>query len=166
MTDLANQHRTLESHSSCPPNLIYIKPWFAIIIHSENMLVIQSNCISKRILGTIGSVVIMWQLASGTTPIERHCLFIKSKFIRNVCLSCGILVEQAACNPRFYGTLLHCLYMFNITEKYLLILLLFIFERNLLCTCVICNFLFHLYIFIIFTTYIFIVSTIHNILLF
>ena len=65
-----------------------VKPWFASIIHSRNMLVIQSACISKWILSAIGSVVIMWHSVSHTTRITRHHLFIKLKFIRNVCLSC------------------------------------------------------------------------------
>ena len=37
-----------------------VKPWFASIIHSRNMLVIQSTCISKQISRPIGSVVIMF----------------------------------------------------------------------------------------------------------
>ena len=36
-----------------------VKPWFANLIHSRNMLVIQSTCISKRIARTTDSVVIM-----------------------------------------------------------------------------------------------------------
>ena len=42
----------------------------------------------------IGSVVITWRLASHTTCIKRHPSFIKLKFIRNVCLSCGTLAEK------------------------------------------------------------------------
>ena len=50
----------------------------------------------------IGSVVIIRHLASHTTWIARHRSFIKLKFIRNVCSSCGTLTEQVTCNPRFY----------------------------------------------------------------
>ena len=70
------------------------KPWFVSIISSGTLLVIQSTCISKQISRTIGSVVIMWHLASCTTHIARHCSFIKLKFIRNVCSSCGTLEER------------------------------------------------------------------------
>ena len=37
-----------------------------------------------------------------TTRIARHRLFIKLKFIRNVCLSCRTLTEQVTHNPKFY----------------------------------------------------------------
>ena len=80
------------------------------IIHSKNMLVIQSTCISKEISRTIGSVVIMWHSTSRTTRITRHHSFSKFKFIRNVCSSCGTLTEQVTPNPRFYWNLgLWCL---------------------------------------------------------
>ena len=59
---------------------------------------------------TIGSVVIMCHSASHT-PVATGHSFIKLKFIRNVCPSCGILTEQVTCNPRFYSipnnTILH-----------------------------------------------------------
>ena len=50
---------------------------------------------------TIGSVVIMWHLASGTTRIARHHSFIKLKFTRNVCPSCRTLTEQFLTIPGF-----------------------------------------------------------------
>ena len=53
----------------------------------------------------IGLIVIMWHLASCTTHITRHHLFIKLKFIRNVCSFCGTLAEQDAHNPIGYGWL-------------------------------------------------------------
>ena len=77
------------------------KPWFASIICSGNMFVIQSTCTSKRISRTIGSVVIMWHSASRTTCIARHRSFIKLKFIRNVCLSLDAWVAQSMKHPTF-----------------------------------------------------------------
>ena len=44
----------------------------------------------------------MWHSASGTTPIARHGSFIESKFLRNVCSSCGTPPEQVIPNPRSY----------------------------------------------------------------
>ena len=82
---------------------ITVKPWFVSITHSGNIFVIQSTRISKRISGTIGSVVIMPCLASHTTSIARHWSFIKLKFIRKVCSSCRTLAEQVTRNPRFYA---------------------------------------------------------------
>ena len=61
---------------------------------------------SERERRTIGSVVIFWCSVSHTTRISRHCSFIKLKFIRNICSSCGTLTEQVTHNPRFYCTLL------------------------------------------------------------
>ena len=34
----------------------------------------------------------------------KTCLFIKLKFIRNVCSSCRTVAEQVICDPRFYCT--------------------------------------------------------------
>ena len=78
-----------------------VKPWFAGLIHSGTMLVIESTCISKWISRTIGSVV-MWHSASRTTHIARQCSFIKLKFIRKVCSPWGTLTDQVTCNPRFH----------------------------------------------------------------
>ena len=78
-----------------------IKPWFASIIHSRNMLGIQSTCISKQISRTIGSVVIMWCSATCTDCIVRHCSFIKVKCITDLCLSCRIFAEQVTHSQGF-----------------------------------------------------------------
>ena len=57
---------------------------------------------SKRERRTIGSIVVMWHLVSHTILIVIHHSFIKLKFIRNVCSSCGTLAEQVTRNARFY----------------------------------------------------------------
>ena len=78
--------------SSFQFNPLYtVKPWFASIIHSGNMLGIQSTHISTWISGTIVSVVNMW---CSTSCIARHFLFIKLKLIGNICLSWGTLTER------------------------------------------------------------------------
>ena len=64
----------------------------------------QPQSRSERERKNIGSVVIMWHSASHTARIARGCLFIKLKFIRNFCSSCGTLIKQVTRNPRFYGT--------------------------------------------------------------
>ena len=71
---------------------------------------------------TIGSVVIMWGLASRTTRIARHCSFIKLKFTRNVPSSCGTPAEQVPCNPRLY-------YIWKILKEFSFILKSIHFER-------------------------------------
>ena len=81
-----------------------VKPWFASTNCSGNTLVIQSPCISKWISRTIGSVMITWHLGSHTTPTARRRLFIKLKFIKNICSPWGTLTEQVARNPKFYCT--------------------------------------------------------------
>ena len=86
---------------------LHLKCWFVSIIRSGNMLTIQRICISKPISRCRGSVGIMWCSASHTPHTARHHSFIKLKFIRNVCLSCGTLVEQVTRNPRFY-----CIFFF------------------------------------------------------
>ena len=80
---------------------------FVSIMRSGNALVIQSTCISMRISGTIGSVVIMWHPVSCTTRIARPHSVIKLKFIRNVCASCATLAELVTCDPRLYWILNH-----------------------------------------------------------
>ena len=89
-------------------NLIYlcwktntVRPWFASLTCSGNMLVIQSTRISKRISRTTGSVVITWHSGTRTTRIARRRSFIKLKFIRNVCWSHGTLTEQVPRNQSF-----------------------------------------------------------------
>ena len=100
-----------------------VKLWFVSMINSRNMVVIQSTCISKQIQRTIGSAVIMWLSMAQTARVARYHSFIKLKFIRNVCLSCGTFAEQLICNPNFYYIcvctqtrlhlrLLSCLYIY------------------------------------------------------
>ena len=48
----------------------------------------------ERETRTIGSIVIMWHSESGTAHIIRHHLFIKLKFITNVCSSCRTLQNK------------------------------------------------------------------------
>ena len=111
---------------------IAVKPWFVSIICSWNMLVIQSTCISKQISRTIDSVVIMRCLSSCATRVARHHSFIKSEFIKNVCLSCRILTEQITLNLRFYCICIKY-YVFDIVLSLLLCTISFNCKNNPIC---------------------------------
>ena len=79
MSVLANLPSILVLKKECKGIGIYSKSLFVSVIHSRNMLIIQSTYISKWISSTVGSVVIMWCLASYTTSIARSLLIYQVK---------------------------------------------------------------------------------------